>query len=258
MEWIIAAVIGLLAVLAASAVRSLTVMPGTIALLYRKGRFVRELDSGFHRWPDPMRTTVSFVFPTTRQTLTAHEVTVMTRDQFSFRVAFTPIVEITDARIYYEAKSGVIGDWRVYMGLYFAELDASMAAAAIEQVSKQSLEEFLADPLAIAAAVRERIGEATPGAAVLELLVTAITMPPEIRKMFTEVERAKRESLAALERARGEQASLRALANAARALQSNPELARLRTLQTTESARGNKTFVLGQGSFSIDPAASSD
>jgi hypothetical protein len=70
-------------------------------------------------------------------------------------------------------------------------------------------------------------------------------MPPEIRKMFTEVERARRDGLAALERARGETASLRALANAARSLSGNPQLAHLRTLQAVESAKGAKTFVFG-------------
>ena len=77
------------------------------------------------------------------------------------------------------------------------------------------------------------------------MLVTSITLPPETRKMFTEVERSKIEAEAALERARGEQASLRALANAARLIQNNPALANLRLLQTMEQTPGAKTFVLG-------------
>lgn len=63
--------------------------------------------------------------------------------------------------------------------------------------------------------------------------------------MFTEAERARREGLAALERARSEQAALRVLANAARNLAGNPELAQLRLWQTMENAKGAKTFVLG-------------
>lgn len=65
---------------------------------------------------------------------------------------------------------------------------------------------------------------------------------------MTEVERARLEGLAALERARGEQAALRSLANAARLLKDNPELAQLRVLQAAATAR-NATIVIG------DPAA---
>lgn len=51
---------------------------------------------------------------------------------------------------------------------------------------------------------------------------------------------------AALERACGETAALRSLANAARMLEENPSLLQLRALQTMESSRGN-TLVLGVG-----------
>jgi regulator of protease activity HflC (stomatin/prohibitin superfamily) len=63
--------------------------------------------------------------------------------------------------------------------------------------------------------------------------------------MRAEVERSKMEAEASLERARGEQASLRALANAARLIKDNPALANLRFLQTLEQIQGAKTIVLG-------------
>jgi len=56
--------------------------------------------------------------------------------------------------------------------------------------------------------------------------------------------RARREGLAALERARGETAALRNLANAARMIEQNPHLLQLRTLQVMEHTMGN-TYVLG-------------
>jgi hypothetical protein len=52
-----------------------------------------------------------------------------------------------------------------------------------------------------------------------------------------------------------EQASLRALANAARSLRSNPELAHLRMLQTAETSKGAKTIVLSQAAFPIAGAS---
>lgn len=97
------------------------------------------------------------------------------------------------------------------------------------------------------------LGEAMPGVTVEQLIVTELLVPPEVRKMFTEVERARREGLAQLERARAEQAALRALANAARSFKNNPELAQLRTLQLMESSKGNKTFVLTRSSEASIP-----
>ena len=85
----------------------------------------------------------------------------------------------------------------------------------------------------------------TIGAARIEsIALSAVILPPELRRLMSEVERARLEGLAALERARGEQAALRSLANAARLLKDNPELAHLRLLQTAGTAR-NTTIIIG-------------
>jgi len=56
--------------------------------------------------------------------------------------------------------------------------------------------------------------------------------------------KARKEGEAALERARGETAALRSLANAARMLQDNPQLMQLRMLQAMGESAGN-TLVVG-------------
>jgi regulator of protease activity HflC (stomatin/prohibitin superfamily) len=53
----------------------------------------------------------------------------------------------------------------------------------------------------------------------------------DLKKSFVQVVKARKEGEAALERARGETAALRSLANAARMLQDNPQLMQLRMLQ---------------------------
>jgi regulator of protease activity HflC (stomatin/prohibitin superfamily) len=128
----------------------------------------------------------------------------------------------------------------------YDRLHPVMASGALKAVARHTLEELLADPANALESVAAEVATVLPGTRLDAIKVTAITLPPETRKMFTEAERARRQGLAALERARGEQASLRALANAARNLANNPELARLRTLQTMESAQGAKTFILGE------------
>lgn len=92
-------------------------------------------------------------------------------------------------------------------------------------------------------------GLATDAAAAagLELLdadLKDLTLPGELKKIFTQVVRARQEGLAALEKARGETAALRNLANAAQMLDRNPSLMQLRVLQVLGQQSGN-TVVLG-------------
>jgi hypothetical protein len=73
--------------------------------------------------------------------------------------------------------------------------------------------------------------------------------PGELKKIFTQVVRARQEGLAALEKARGETAALRNLANAAQLVDRNPSLMQLRLLQVIGQQSGN-TVVLGVPSSS--------
>jgi regulator of protease activity HflC (stomatin/prohibitin superfamily) len=71
-----------------------------------------------------------------------------------------------------------------------------------------------------------------------------IMFPGALKAIFTQVIKAKKEGLAALEKARGETAALRNLANAAQMVQKNPALLQLRALQ---SSSGN-TVLMGMPS----------
>ena len=67
--------------------------------------------------------------------------------------------------------------------------------------------------------------------------------PGELKNIFAQVVNARKEGLAALERARGESAPLRNLANTAKLLENNPALLQLRLLQALNAGSGN-TIVL--------------
>lgn len=71
--------------------------------------------------------------------------------------------------------------------------------------------------------------------------------PGELKRIFAQVVQARQEGLAALEKARGETAPLRNLANAARTLAANPALLQLRTLQTMEAGRLAHVVTLDAG-----------
>ncbi len=70
-----------------------------------------------------------------------------------------------------------------------------------------------------------------------------LTFPGELKKIFTEVVKARQEGLAALEKARGETAALRNLANAAQMVERNPALIQLRLLQVLARQPGNTVAV---------------
>src|SRR6185437_7216615 len=84
------------------------------------------------------------------------------------------------------------------------------------------------------------------GINVLTVEVKDVMFPAELKRAFAEVLKAKQEGQAALERARGESAALRNLANAARVLEGNPALMNLRLMQSLSSAQSaGSTLVLG-------------
>jgi regulator of protease activity HflC (stomatin/prohibitin superfamily) len=69
-----------------------------------------------------------------------------------------------------------------------------------------------------------------------------VMLPGDIKKVFSQVVKAQKEGQAALERARGETAALRNLANAAKMIEDNPNLLQLRALQVMAENSGNTLF----------------
>jgi regulator of protease activity HflC (stomatin/prohibitin superfamily) len=243
-----------------------TIYAPLVGLLYRDGRFERELAPGRYAWFDPFARRRVVQVSTAELAIVLPEVTVLSKDQFSFRLALSPMLAVVDARRFAEAQSmlepshlrGLAGP--ITAG--HAALSPLVAAAALETVSTRTLAEIMADPGSVPAAVGALVADAVPGATVTRVLFTGINLPPETRKMFTDVERAKMEAQGALERARGEQAALRVLANAARLVSDNPALANLRLLQAIESSKGSTTIIVGDAvaspsGFPARPSSSS-
>ncbi|WP_428154540.1 SPFH domain-containing protein [Brevundimonas sp.] len=123
-------------------------------------------------------------------------------------------------------------------------LELAVQSALTRLASETSLDALLAHAPETADTLSAHVGEIVGAARIERVEISAVTLPPEIRRLLSDVERARLDGLAALERARGEQASLRSLANAARLLKDNPELAQLRLLQTAENAKAT-TIVIG-------------
>ncbi len=71
-----------------------------------------------------------------------------------------------------------------------------------------------------------------------------VMFPGALKQLFAQVVLARKEGQAALERARGETAALRHLANAAKLMEESPALLQLRLLHALAGSTGN-TLVLG-------------
>jgi regulator of protease activity HflC (stomatin/prohibitin superfamily) len=129
-----------------------------------------------------------------------------------------------------------------YTVALYTELQQALRAA----VSASDVEALLANRgdlgpgmLAHGRPVAERLGLDLE-----QVVVRDLTLPGEMKKIFAQVVKARQDGLAALERARGETAALRTLANAATMVADKPQLLELRALQVASQQPGT-TLVLG-------------
>jgi len=209
------------------------------ALLYINGRFSHLLPPGRHFNLSFGARRDIYTLRRYAQFLTTTPLDVTSADKLVFRLAATVTYEITDPRQAFEVN----------------DLDAHLRLAVTTAMTKlaadHTLEAFLTDRAALDERLLAMLTAPIAGCVIKTAAIAAVTLPPEIRRLFTEVERAKLEGLATLERARGEHAALRSLANAARMLKGNPELMNLRVLQALSAPNGKRspTVVLGQGAL---------
>jgi regulator of protease activity HflC (stomatin/prohibitin superfamily) len=129
---------------------------------------------------------------------------------------------------------------------YSAAIVMHLQIALRNAISASKIEDLLAARGELGTAIRK---EVEPRLTEIGILLNScdvrdIMVPGELKKIFAQVLKAQKEGLGALERARGETAALRSLANAAKMMEENPNLLSLRLLQTMAETRGN-TYVIG-------------
>lgn len=145
-------------------------------------------------------------------------------------------------------KVSALARWRVADAVAFLDR-AQDPAERLRLAVQLAVRDWVAERV-LADVVAAR-GQATPaltgsvqaavagvGLAVEEVALRDVVVPGEVRRAVLAVATARQEGAAALERARGETAALRALANGARVLAEHPELARLRLAQAAGEAGG--------------------
>ncbi|HUQ78326.1 MAG TPA: slipin family protein [Patescibacteria group bacterium] len=203
------------------------------ALRYRQGQFVGLVDPGSHLTIRPLSEVRVLDGRPTSITVPGQE--ILTADGVALKVSLTARYVVADP------VAAITSDQNHVAALYTA-----LHAGLREALAGRTADEILA--------ARADLGPAVGGAVAselarlgLELLgvdVRDVMIPPEMKRAFAGVVAARREGEAALERARGETAALRGLANAGRMLDDNPGLLQLRILQQLGASSGN-TIMLG-------------
>ncbi len=195
------------------------------ALLYRHGNYSRTLPPGRHVvWGMGWSISRIDLRPEVMEVIGQE---ILTSDHVALKLSMIVYMSVKDPVV---ASRGVQNlQNHLYTGVQLA-LRQVVTAHTAEMIVSQRTEMN-----------RKLIAEIQPmaekvGVEVLLTKIKDIMYPPELRKAYSEIHRARLEGLAALERARGETAALRNLANAARLLGSNPALQNLRWLQAITEA----------------------
>ena len=202
------------------------------ALLFRNGVLVRTLDPGAYRqWAPGYRLQRVDVRPWILQVPMQE---VPTSDSVTVKVSAAGRVRVTDPVAFVLASQDPVA------ALYLA-----VQVALRELVAQSSVDDLVTGRGGIGTRLSEAVREvAELGVTVEQLEVKDIVLPADLKRAQAQVLIARADGLAALERARGETAALRNLANAARLLSDNPVLLQLRLFQQLSSTTGH-TVVIG-------------
>jgi regulator of protease activity HflC (stomatin/prohibitin superfamily) len=235
-------IIAIIAVVAITAViirkklrHEFTVAQGFAGLLYKHGKFAGQIIAGRHvRWG---RGYTFAQVDLRKATLAVTGQEILTADNVGLKASLLVTYEVADA------VKAVHTTQQWYADLYnFAQLALRTVAGGVPVETLLTQRTNLAPQLLVLVqpeAVKIGIN-------VLAVEVKDVMFPADLKRVFADVLKAKQEGQAALERARGESAALRNLANAARVLDGNPALMNLRLMQSLSAAQNSgNTLVLG-------------
>lgn len=206
---------------------------GTVGLLSQFGRHRAVLEPGRHvRWGrDYLLRTVDL----RASLLQVPGQEVLTADHAQIKLSLMLTVRVSDpVRAVLQTDN------------HLAHLYAAAQSAVRAAVAQLPLEDLLARRFALGEGLQKEVSAAGEklGVAVESVELRDVMLPGEIRKAYAEVLQARQAGQAALERARGESAALRSLANAARLIEQQPALGTLRFLQSMEAGGLQPTVVL--------------
>ncbi len=218
--------------------RRITILEYEKGLKYFRGKFESMLGAGQY-WYIPYFTAVQKIDVRPRfVSITGQE--VLSSDGITLKVSLAANYEITEPNIAINKVQNY--EEALYLELQLA-LRSIIGSAEIDTVLNNRSE--LSKKLMEITEVKAQ----TLGLKLISVDLKDIMFPGKLKEIFAQVVNARKEGLAALEKARGETAALRNLSNAAKMIESNPNLMQLRLVQALGESSGN-TLILGMPSQS--------
>jgi regulator of protease activity HflC (stomatin/prohibitin superfamily) len=215
----------------------ITVFDWQSALLYHHGVFKRTLGPGRHSFFVPQHSWI--VFDRRPQFLTVPGQEVLTRDALGLKITLVAEYQIeSPAQL---MRSFALASQAEAANAIYPLIQLPIREAAATYTLDEILQNRDALPELVRAAAVERLSNA--GVKLTKVAVRDIMIAKELRDAYAASAVAQKMAAATLERARGEVAAMRALGNAARMAQGNPELMQLRALQAMQSSDGRHTVV---------------
>jgi regulator of protease activity HflC (stomatin/prohibitin superfamily) len=227
---------GIIAVIMLVARGRVFIVPeGFYGLLYRHGKSLHRISPGRHRFWQEGYTVHLMDMRKTILTVAGQE--VLSADSVGLKVSAVLTYQVIEC----ETAMHTVENYTTY--LYNAvqlALRLVMGTQTMETLLNRRVD-VGRELLALVKLEADKLGIQVHAVEVKDVM-----FPGELKKAFSEELRAQKEGQAALERARGETAALRNLANAARMLDNNPALMNLRLMQSINSASGaGNTLVMG-------------
>ncbi len=206
----------------------LTIFEYERGLKYVKGRFKQVLGPGQY-WLWTFGSTTIRKIDMRPQYLSVPGQAVLTADGVGLKISLTVVYDISDPAM----AINQVADYRqaIYLTVQNGLRSLISTVAMDDLLGNHELNQQLLDITA---------SQVTPlGLRLISLSIRDLMLPGELKKLYAQIIQARQEGLAQLERARGETAALRNLANAARLTNKNPTLLQLRLLQALEQSTGN-------------------
>ncbi len=218
------------------AIRRVTIFEYEKGLQYYKGKFKMLLEPGQY-WYVPLVTTINTIdVRPCFVSVTGQE--ILSSDGITLKLSLAAQYEIADPYI-------AVNKVRNYSESLHLELQLAMR----EIIGNAAIDDLLENrnqfSTQLFEATQSKIREI--GLKLVSVNIKDIMFPGQLKQIFAQAVKARKEGQAILEKARGETAALRKLANAAKMIESNPNLMNLRLVQALGESSGN-TLVLGMSS----------
>jgi len=215
---------------------SVTVDEGTRLVVSVDGSVVAVLAAGRHRLPGRWNRRTTTAVDVREQVLVLAGQEAAATDVPGVRFSVVVRSRVDDPVAHLQVSAAPVEELR---------LAAQLAAR--DWIAGRPLAEVLTRRADAAAVLTPAVADAARrlGTEVLEVSLRDVSVPGEIRRGLLETAIARLDSEARLERARGETAALRALANGTRALRDDPALLQLRTVQAAVERGGQVVLHVG-------------